>query len=59
MHAGVFLNGDCNFAGLNNECNAKGEIIIIREQAEKSGTSGIRPWATHNLGKCTRIQCLF
>ena len=36
-----FLNGDYNFAKLNNECNRKGEIIIIREQAEKSGASGI------------------
>ena len=42
FHHNLLLpNGDFNFAELNNEYNAKGEVIIIQEQAEKSG---IPPW---------------
>ena len=47
---------DYNFAEFNNEHNAKGEIIIIREQARKNPEGlGFDPGATHNLGKHTRI----
>ena len=58
------LNGDCNFAALNNECNAKGARgnNYFQEQAEKSGGSGIRPWGSsqsnlcYNASKLTTLQ---
>ena len=42
IHA-FLLNGDCNFAALNNESNAKA-CNNFKNKQKKSGGSGIRPW---------------
>ena len=50
------INGDYNFAELNNEHNAKGEMIITLEKARKNPEGlGFNPGSTHNLDKHTRI----
>ena len=61
IHASCFiscsihlLNGDCNFAALNNEYNTKGDNNFKNKQKNPEGL-GFDPGATHNLGKCNRI----